>query len=101
MTAVERTTKATRTMSGSWRRCAAVPTATPASTRPERGRASGGRGAPLMAGGPATGVVTFPIVAPPTPARTPVITRVGDAAEDQGRMGAFPDGSGSAGEGRF
>ena len=35
---------ATRTTSGSCRRCTAVPTATPAMARPDRGRTSGGRG---------------------------------------------------------
>src|SRR5215213_8325475 len=94
MPAVARTTKAIRTMRGSCRRWAAVPAATPASNRPWRGRASGGRGDAPAAGVPATGVFTLPIVAPRGPGRTPVITRAGDAAQDQGRMGAFPDGSG-------
>src|SRR5919112_574186 len=65
MPAVARTTKAIRTISGSCRRCAAVPAATPASSRPERGRTSGGRGSTT------TGVVTTPIVAPGAPRPPP------------------------------
>ena len=45
MPAAARTAKATRTTSGSCRRCAAVPTATPASSRPPCGRTNAGRAA--------------------------------------------------------
>ena len=94
-------------MSGSWRRCAAVPTATPASMRPPRGRTNGGRavGGSAGAGGPGAGpvvagLVTVTIVAPSPPVTTPVITLEERAPTNQGRMGAFPDGFGGRGSAR-
>src|SRR5919107_243351 len=61
-----------RTTSGSTRRCAAVPVATPAMSRPVRGRASGGRGgAAAGAGGGGGGT---PRTSPPPPPRPPRAT---------------------------
>src|SRR4051794_19556728 len=95
--AVARTAKATRTTSGSCRRCDAVPAATPASSRPDRGRTSGGRAAVPVGGAPVVEVVTVEIVAPRQGPRTPVITLEEQARTNQGRMGAFPDGLPDAG----
>ena len=92
MPKVASTTKATRTTSGSWRRWAAVPAATPASSRPDRGRTSGGRAAVDPGGAAVAGVVTYSIVAPRDPAPTRVITLEEQSRTNQGRMGAFPDG---------
>jgi hypothetical protein len=89
---VARTTKTTRTSSGSWRRWAAVPAATPASSRPERGRTNGGRTRVDPGGAVVAGVVTYSIVAPRAPAPTRVITLEEHSRPNQGRMGAFPDG---------
>src|SRR5918994_1199895 len=65
MPVVASRTNATRTTRGSCRRCTAVPTATPAMARPDRGRTSGGGGGGGAPGGGA------PIPRPPPPPPRP------------------------------